>query len=221
MAKVFSVYGLVRSSKPNEIRYVGQAGNPIKRLHAHLSSARMGKRKSKLYSWIRQVENADEQVKLIILQENAKWNIDEKRIIVELRSQGLILLNMTDGGDGVSGLIPTKEQIIKRVASRAGYRHSTATIERMRKARVGIRVSEEQIRRLQIGAEVYLKKIRAGEIPHPNSGSHRPMPEETKHKIGAALRGKTYSKRAPASTEYRAIQSLRMKTWWADRRPHV
>jgi hypothetical protein len=76
-----------------------------------------------------------------------------------------LLVNMTDGGDGVKGhseesikkiitahkgKIHTKEQIQKRVDSRKGYIHSKETKLKMSDARIGIIFSDEHLKNLSL-----------------------------------------------------------------------
>lgn len=58
-----------------------------------------------------------------------KW---EKRIIRNLRSRGFQLLNMTDGGDGVSGSTQSEETKLKKSLALTGKKKSPEHIQKMR-----------------------------------------------------------------------------------------
>lgn len=89
-----------------------------------------------------------------------------------------ILWNFTDGGDGTSGHVPSPEATAKRLASRAGYRHSAETRQRMSEARKGWKPSDETRQRM--------------------SEAKQNISEETKRKLSEAVSGFTHSDEAKA-----------------------
>jgi hypothetical protein len=71
-----------------------------------------------------------------------------------------ILWNFTDGGDGSAGHIVTEENIRRRVASRAGYAHSTETRARMSESQRGRTFSEESRLKMSVAAQKREKKYK-------------------------------------------------------------
>lgn len=77
----------------------------------------------------------------------------EKIYIKQLKADGVMLVNLTDGGEGCSGLkrgTPSEEHRAKNAAAkhgntiRKGSKHTPEAIEKMRKAKLGKRLTEEQ-----------------------------------------------------------------------------
>jgi hypothetical protein len=143
----------------NTIFYIG-IGNSEKRAFS---------KHSRNNYWNNVVSKTDYKVE--ILFKNLSWE-DACKKEVELISlygrkdfeKGL-LVNMTDGGDGVKGhsqetikkitkhhigRIQSKEEIQKRIESRKGYSHSEETKLKMSDARIGIVFSEEHLINLSL-----------------------------------------------------------------------
>jgi len=118
------IYALLDTSEvESRIFYVGMTTKPSKeRFKAHINEAKRGvgkvdTKKNRKVMKLLKTENLD----MIILEENDGWTKEElaqkeKWWISNLRSTGVQLTNLTDGGDGVAGYKYTEEQ--KR-ASRA------------------------------------------------------------------------------------------------------
>lgn len=107
------IYGLY--DHEGNLRYVGKANNPAKRLKSHMRDA--NRRNTPLYAWIRK---HGEPVMKILISESENWEEDEKAIIHSCRSSGINLLNVADGG---SMPHQTKEQRAK---------NGLATIEKLK-----------------------------------------------------------------------------------------
>ena len=86
-----------------------------------------------------------------------------------------ILLNRTDGGDGISGYKQSKETIIKRINKTTGKTRSEETIHKMRVAQTGIKRTVEQ------------------NIRNSIAQSGKTMSDDTKIKISIANTGKKHS----------------------------
>lgn len=101
-----------------------------------------------------------------------------------------VLHNFTDGGDGTSGHVVTAEMTARRLASRAGYRHSMETRQKMSKAHKGKTHSEESRQKMseakQQMTEETKQKIREAVTGFRHS-------EESKKKIGEASKGRVFS----------------------------
>lgn len=92
-AESASIYGLC-DRETGELRYIGKARNPAKRLAGHMRESR--RRNTPLYAWIRK----HGEPRLIIIDAGcADWRESERRHIAEARSAGVRLLNLADGGD--------------------------------------------------------------------------------------------------------------------------
>jgi hypothetical protein len=98
------IYGLAASDEPHHVRYVGQTTMPLgRRLSAHLSLARSGRRSHK-DAWIRAVLARGRRVLILELEVNPPdLNFAECRMIAALREAGYRLTNQTDGGEGHRG----------------------------------------------------------------------------------------------------------------------
>ena len=77
-----------------ELRYIGKANDPKKRLATHLSDSK--KRDAPVCRWIRKV-GVPKMV--VILTDCADWQSEERRLISEARADGFRLLNVSDGGN--------------------------------------------------------------------------------------------------------------------------
>lgn len=88
-----SIYGLT-DPKTGEVRYIGKANDPEKRLAGHMRD--MTRRNTPLYCWMRK----NGKPGLVVLSENCQdWKSEERRIIAEYRAASARLLNVADGGD--------------------------------------------------------------------------------------------------------------------------
>jgi len=86
------IYGLY--DRNGNLRYIGKANNPDKRLASHMRDAR--RRRTPLYDWI----NKHGKPEMRVIESGCKdWREAEKRLIGEARSRGDMLLNVASGGD--------------------------------------------------------------------------------------------------------------------------
>lgn len=92
------IYGLTLLAGA-EIRYVGKATNPKRRLTDHLRDARDGLHTHKA-AWIRANYELIELLVLETVPDDVDWQDREKHWIKKLREEGHRLTNGTDGGDG-------------------------------------------------------------------------------------------------------------------------
>lgn len=86
-----SIYGLF--DKHGNLRYIGKANDPAKRLKGHMRETR---RKSPLYDWL---AKHGQPVIRILEADCIDWKASERRLIAEARARGDMLLNLADGGD--------------------------------------------------------------------------------------------------------------------------
>lgn len=127
------IYGLSRSDSPLlEVRYVGKAKDPSKRLRDHLSEARRGDRTHK-GCWIRASlrDGAAIVCDVLACAMDEYWADElERAIIAYWRCRGR-LVNETEGGDGGRGCVQSKETRRKRSLALRGKVRSEETRARM------------------------------------------------------------------------------------------
>ena len=97
-------------SHNDDIRYVGRTFNVNKRLRQHINES--NKNNTHKSNWIRKVKNINIEI-IDVCNEN-NYSFWEQHYISLYRSWGFNLLNMTIGGEGVSGYKYTKEDRLKR-----------------------------------------------------------------------------------------------------------
>lgn len=116
----------------------------------------------------------------------------EKEMIAELREAGFNLANMTDGGEGISGLAPEAREKIR--AKSIKRMENPAVREHLSRINMGHAVSEET--RAKIG-KAGLGRVPSAEarakISLANKGKTKNLSAEAREKIGAARRGKVVS----------------------------
>lgn len=109
---VTTIYGLCEPD--GRVRYVGKTiGTPERRLTYHLAHAKKG---STLPSarWLRKKQAAGIRPTILVLETvGADWAEREQHWIAFYRSTTPDLLNITDGGEGTPGRIPTPEHKAK------------------------------------------------------------------------------------------------------------
>jgi hypothetical protein len=115
------IYALIDTSEvESHIFYVGMTTKPAQdRFKAHIHEAKRGvgkvdTKKNRKVMKLLKTENLD----MIILEQNDEWTNEqlaqkEKSWISSLRSTGVELTNLTDGGDGTAGYKYTEEQKLK------------------------------------------------------------------------------------------------------------
>lgn len=121
----------------------------------------------------------------------------EKELIAELRDAGLKLTNMTDGGDGVSGMRHTKESRARIGAASAGNQYARGNV-----------LSAET--RAKIGAGSRGKVVSA-ETRAKLSAAAKAQTPETRAKQGAKMLGNKNAQGVVRSAETRAKMSASAK----------
>lgn len=113
------IYGLI-DPRNQELRYIGKADNPKKRLQSHIN----GRFKTDSYKnhWLKNL-CYNSKPELIILEKISilEWEESEKWWIVYCKFLGVRLTNGTEGGDGC---VPTPEVRKKMSEAQSGERHS-------------------------------------------------------------------------------------------------
>lgn len=117
----------LKDPSTGDVRYIGKAKSPKKRLQAHLTKS--SKRQSHLGCWLRGLTSRQETPVLVVLHEVLReecWQEEERRYISCARALGVDLVNATDGGEGASGVVETPEQCAAKSAARKGVPWSPA-----------------------------------------------------------------------------------------------
>lgn len=107
MSREVYIYTL---SYNDDIRYVGRTFNVNKRLRQHINESY--KNNTHKSNWIRKVENINIEIIDICNQDN--YSFWEQHYISLYRSWGFNLLNMTIGGEGVTGYKYSQEDKLKK-----------------------------------------------------------------------------------------------------------
>lgn len=144
-----------------EIRYLGKADNPHKRLVGHLKYAKTGKRVP-VTCWLFKLLNAGQRPDMHILRAvtESDWKLYERAFIFVGRQHGLRLLNLSDGGDGfesgesnpghkLKGKKMPREWVEKSAAARTGQKLSATHCAAISAARTGKKASLETRRILR------------------------------------------------------------------------
>lgn len=216
------IYGL-RHPTTRVIRYVGKTEKGLNvRLKKHIEDAASSRyrhlRKSK---WIAFLARNGLVPDIFVLQElspEEDWRLAERRWIARFREDGLDLLNLTDGGDGVSGYVFTPELIEKSVAARRGRPSKLKGKKATPEARAKMSASHksrvrtpQEMERVHAAMEIGRRMPRTAEhrskIGAANSIRRKgsKLSTETRAKVSAARTG------VPKSAETRARMSQAQK----------
>ena len=166
----------------------------------------------RIYSKQRSIKPPKDKSRIIFLKKNLTEEEAFKHEIYMIDVFGRkdlgtgILYNMTDGGEGSSGCIPSEESRRKMGDARKGENHylygkslSEETKTKMSEAHKGRTPSEESRRKMsdarkgKTHTEETRRKISEAnkDKNHPNYG--KTLSEETKRKMGDARKGRTHS----------------------------
>jgi group I intron endonuclease len=144
------------------IRYVGKANNPVKRLRKHMQeSKRMKNHRDK---WLLSLTSTPY---LAVIEEVSfeTWQSRERYWISKFKHDGFNLVNGTDGGEGSNGFkgkkhseatkLKLRERSLGKKASEEtliklrNRRHSPSTKDKIRLARLGKKASKETIKKIR------------------------------------------------------------------------
>ncbi|MBT8514387.1 hypothetical protein G6727_02805 [Polynucleobacter paneuropaeus] len=180
----------------NEIFYVGK-GNK-KRAYSH-NRGEYWKRVVAKHGLIVQIIHQD-------LDEDTAFKLEIETIQI-YRSQGIKLVNMTDGGEGTSGRITTDESRINYSKSRLGNKnpmyqktHNPEIIEKIRQASVINHANPETKAKLKKALTGINRSDETKEkIRQVRTGTKRS--DETKKKLSDAKKGKTSNRKGVKLSE--------------------
>lgn len=190
---VVYIYGLI-DPITGLIRYVGKSVNPRKRLNDHCK--RCSKSPSHINSWLLGLKKISMKPEILILDEVCEnnWIFWEQFYISLLKSWGLSLVNMTDGGENPP------------INKRKGYKMSDEARLNMSLAQVGNK--NNLGKKMSLESRRKLSNSLKGKIP-PNKGI--PHSDETKRKIGLIHKGNKYTLGFKFSEESKKKMSERRK----------
>lgn len=151
MEPTYTLYTLSSSASPHGVRYVGITKNAKQRLRGHLKAANDNTKVHHRANWIRSVLADGNEIVMNVLETGLSEG-EAKRLeiatIARMRTDGIDLVNATDGGDGVRGYVFTPEARRKISLAGIGRRHKPESIERTAAAHRGKFVSAETRRRI-------------------------------------------------------------------------
>lgn len=214
------IYAL-KDPETHLIRYVGKANDPQIRLRKHLKE----KYKSIKNSWLQSLKAKGLIPELMILEEVpvSQWQEQERYWIAYGREQGWLLVNGTDGGDGVHGWKPTEErraqlreamrgnqygkghkltseQKARQSAALKGHPVSPEAAEKIAASKRGKPRSPETIAR--VSASLTGRKLNEATVAKMRG---RTISEVHRAKISAIHKGKTISEKTRAKLRGRPV----------------
>ncbi|MCP1202264.1 GIY-YIG nuclease family protein [Acetobacter oryzoeni] len=104
----FFIYALT-SSSCEEIRYIGKAKNPWKRLLQHRSLSNNRSISRHVTNWLRGLILEKDMPRMFVLEKCLDWEEAESRWIDLARRAGLRLTNLADGGNSLAHALRAKK----------------------------------------------------------------------------------------------------------------
>lgn len=167
---VVHFYTLASTRDLSNIRYLGKTVNPLSiRLSQHLNDAKRKLKEGYTHNYrcnwinkeIREGYNiVIEEIDCIEDSTNTLWQSIETMWIGLLRSWGFKLVNLTNGGEGVSGLVQSEESNRKRSIALLGTYRPEEVKQKIAKTNTGKVVSDETKQKIkQIITELQGRRI--------------------------------------------------------------
>lgn len=125
------MYALVDPTT-KKVCYVGKTEQTIKdRLYRHVAAARYG-RASEVSQWMRGLLDRELRPTVVLLEQVTLAEADQAEVdwILDFKSQGIELLNQTEGGLGSTGFKHTEESLNKVRVARAKQNFTPEMIEK-------------------------------------------------------------------------------------------
>lgn len=182
--KTAFIYGL-RCPLTGQIRYIGKAANPKKRLSVHLAS----KERCHRTNWIQSLTKQHVIPVLEIIAEvpETDWQFWERSYIRLYRGLGFDLVNSTDGGEG-SLMFGEKNPMFGRLGEAHpmfGKKHSSETCAKMSAAHKGRKLSPETCAKMS--------EARRGEKNHNFGKRGKKHSSASREKISRAQLGRKHN----------------------------
>lgn len=134
----------LRREDSTEIRYVGKTSNLSRRCTQHMApSSYTNKKSTWLKNWVFKARK--EGVKILIEElelVNSNGCLEEKYWIAQFKTWGFNLVNLTEGGEGLSGYKHSKKAKKKMSRFRTGKKHSPETIKKIIESHTGKKLSD-------------------------------------------------------------------------------
>ena len=170
------------------VRYVGWAFKPRRRLVEHMCRAK--RERSHKAAWLRQLAAAGQIPGMTILESGTgDWAEAEQRWIKHFRDNGMKLTNLTDGGEGVVGLLFSQESRAKMRAAKVGRKLTQEHVAKVAAAHRGKKRSPETCAAIATGRRG-IKVSAEGRARISASQIGRKHTEAAKVKIAAASRAR-------------------------------
>lgn len=119
-SKPIVIYALC-DPRTGAIRYIGKSWQPSRRLIYHVYHARRGTRHLPVHRWIWQILKRGLRPTLLEIESvlpGADWASRERHWIENYRAVGAKLLNLTDGGEGLTGYLFAGTLHARRIAAK-------------------------------------------------------------------------------------------------------
>jgi hypothetical protein len=214
-----TIYALV-DPRSDQIFYVGKTENELQvRLRGHICDALAGRSSSA--SVIQEIVSAGlrPSIRVIEVVSFGEWAVAERKWIAHFRSFGL-LCNRAKGGEGPSGVLRTKETVLKIIESRRRSGRGAEGAKRAAEKNRGRKQSEdERAHRSRI-----MKGRRPSDAAIAATGARyrgKKLSRNAAHNAGNAWRGKTQSaehgeKKRWSMRRHQAKQSSDQVSRWRD-----
>jgi len=178
------------------IRYIGKTSCGLrKRLHGHLTDARIKTNNAHRCRWIRSMLSRGCEPKMMLVGEaDGDGSREEIAWIAYGKQEGWKLTNITDGGEGCSGLKFSEQSRLKMRLSHLSQMASLETrlkLSLANKGRVVTKEAREKIRASLMGHSVSETTRRLIGL----SGKGRTMPPDARRRIGLAMAGRICSRK--------------------------
>lgn len=117
MEKLYKIYALVDSAKPDYYKYIGLTSQKIEaRLKGHLKRSMKSKNSWHVYNWINSILDENRKPLIILIEDNISQDLifeREKYWIDFCKKSGFKITNLTNGGEGCFGYKHLQETKIK------------------------------------------------------------------------------------------------------------
>lgn len=140
------------------------------------------------------------------------------------QDRGGLLVNLTDGGDGVSGWVPSAETRNKIAAARKGQknwlgkRHSPASRAKMSTSRTGLRptqATKDKLSAMMVGNDYALGHVHSAETKQRMRSSHIGVPQSENHVGNKKISLQRSSVRADNQSGFKGVTSTANGKWRA------
>lgn len=189
--KRFIIYALV-DPRDGSVRYIGKSSSGLYRARAHSSVCVLSKdRNTRKRVWIESLQAEGLSYQSHVLEEvPSQQELDAREVfwIAEAKRLGADLFNMTEGGEGTYGYVPTAEARARASAAKKGIPLSSE-----HRAAIARAMNEPAMKlKLSIGHKTSpLEKASRSRIAEARRGSKASV--ETRAKMSAAHKGRIFS----------------------------